>query len=251
MNRIAQWLPARGMWHAVVLPLLLFAPVTSPVRAALRLEILRGEGSNNNAVQGTAISPAVRVLDEGGQPLAGVLVVFSPPAKGASLVFAGFDSDADALTDESGVAVAPHVRPTGGNGPVEIRVMASHAGEFANCVINQINLGVEGEAEREKELDIVRLPGVMPPGSKPATSGLLIRVEDAKGSPVPLATVLFVLRRVGNDGKAEELSRMTITAGQDGEAFGTIPKRSGNGRLEFMVQAAEGGRRATRYFSIE
>jgi hypothetical protein len=180
-----------------------------------------------------------------------VLVVFSPPAKGASLVFAGFDSDADALTDESGVAVAPHIRPTGGNGPVEIRVTANHAGQFANCVIHQINLGVEREAEREKELDVVRLPGAMPPGSKPATSGLLIRVEDAKGSPVPLATVLFVLRRVSNTGKTEELSRTAVTAGQNGEAFGTIPKGSGKGGLEFMVQAAEGGRRATRYFRIE
>jgi hypothetical protein len=225
--------------------------VAGVAQAALHLEVLRGEGSNNNALHGPAISPAVRVLDGGGQPIAGVLVVFSSPAEAASVVFSGFDAEATALTDDSGVAVAPRVRPAGGNGPVEIHVLASHAGEFANCVIHQMNLGVGGDADRERELDVVRLPPAKQEGTKSTVaSGFSVRVEDAKGIPVPLAAVSFVLRRVGNGGKAEEISRTVATAGQNGEATGFVPKRSGNGNLEFMVEATERGRRATRYFRI-
>jgi hypothetical protein len=228
-----------------------FTAVAGVAQTALHLEILRGEGSNNNALHGPAISPAVRVLDGGGQPIAGVLVVFSSPAEGAGVVFSGFDAEATALTDDSGVAVAPRVRPAGANGPVEIHVLASHAGQIANCVIHQMNLGVGGDADRSRELDVVRLPPAQQEGTKStAASGFSVRVEDAKGIPVPLAAVSFVLRRVGNGGKAEEISRTVATAGQNGEATGFVPKRSGNGNLEFMVEATEHGRRATRYFRI-
>ena len=74
---------------------------------ALRVEAVRGDGANNNAGQGIATAPGVRVLDGNGRPVEGALVIFSPPEKGASVTFAGFDSEATATTDDSGVAVAP------------------------------------------------------------------------------------------------------------------------------------------------
>ncbi|MDR3718716.1 MAG: hypothetical protein P4K98_07930 [Bryobacteraceae bacterium] len=218
----------------------------------MHLEILRGEGANDNALNGPAILLAVRALDEAGQPVAGALVVFSPPTEGPSVVFSGFEAEAHASTGDSGVAVAPRVRPVGGNGPVAIQVLASHSGEFANCVIHLMNLGVAGDADREPELDVVRLRPAAREGRKSAAaSSFSVRVEDAQGRPVPLAEVLFVLRRVGHGGAAEEIARTPATADRNAEATAPIPKRSGNRNLEFMVQAAEHGRRATRYFRID
>ena len=234
-------------WYAV----LFLALIAPPARAALHVEVVRGEGSNNNALQGPAVLLAVRVLDEAGQPVTGALVVFSSPTGGPSVEFSGFEAEANTLTGDSGVAVAPRVRPVGGNGPVEIRVLASRAGEFANCVIHQMNLGVDGNADWEGELDVVRLRPAREGRKVAAASSFSVRVEDARGRPVPLAAVLFVLRRVGRGGEAEELSRTPSTAGENGEATAPLPKRSGKRNLEFMVQAAEHGRRATRYFPID
>ena len=171
---------------------------------------------------------------------------------GASIHFAGFDEDASTYTNESGIAVAPRIRPVGANGPVDIRVTASHAGDFANCVLHQINLGIEGEGNRENELTIVRLPSMRSPESRPdGPSDFLVRVEDAKGNPIPSAKVLCVLLRVIGGGKTEELSRITLTTGQNGEVVSTISKQSAKSHYEFVVEAFENGRRATRYFPIK
>jgi hypothetical protein len=212
------------------------------VPGAMRIEVLRGDGANNNAAQGLGTSPAVRVLDAKGQPAAKVLVVFSAPESGASVQFAGEGSSATALTDESGVAVAPHLRPTGGNGPVEIRVMANLEGEFVNAVIHQMNLGTGADPHPERELSLVKLP---------EASGIAVRVEDGSGRAVPSATVVFVLRKVSGKGKTEELLRSVTTSNADGQARAAAPRRSGNARLEFMVQAESDGRRATDYFRVD
>jgi hypothetical protein len=211
-------------------------------QGVIRIEVLRGNGANNNAAQGLGTSPAVRVLDARGQPASKALVVFSAPESGASVQFAGEGSSATALTDESGVAVAPHLRPTGGNGPVEISVMASLEGEFVNAVIYQMNLGMGGDPHPERELSLVKLP---------EPSGIAVRVEDGTGRPVPSATVVFVLRKVSGKGKTEELMRSATTSGADGLARAAVSRRSGNSRLEFIVQAESDGRRTTDYFRVD
>jgi hypothetical protein len=224
-----------------ILALAWFATAAN-VQGAMRMEVLRGDGANNNAAQGLGTSPAVRVLDARGQPAPKVLVVFSAPDSGASVQFAGEGPSATVLTDESGVAVAPHFRPTGGNGPVEIRVMANLAGEFVNAVIHQMNLGTGGDPHPERELSLVKLP---------EASGIAVRVEDGTGRAVPSATVVFALRKVNANGKTEELSRSVTTSSVDGQARAAAPRRSGNSRLEFMVQAESDGRRSTDYFRVD
>jgi len=216
---------------------------------AVRIEVLRGEGSNNNAVEGVGVSPAVRVLDDSGKPVRGVLVVFSAPDQGASVSFGPEGASAHGLTDESGVMVAPPARPVGGNGPVEIRVMANQGAEFVNTIIHQMNLGV-GPPKREQELNLVKVPE---PGAEPPHNLVLlrVRVEDGNGRPVPMATVSFVLRKLGNGGKAEEILRDTVSSGSNGEAVQSFPRRSGNQRLQFMVRAEAGGRRCTGYFGVD
>jgi hypothetical protein len=234
---------------SLAIPLaLLAAGAAAPL--ALRVEAVRGDGANNNATLGIATAPAVRVLDGNGQPVEGALVIFSPPEKGVSVTFAGYDSVATAITDDSGVAVAPPLRPKGGNGPLEIRVTASYGSELANCAIRQINLGVGGDAERERELDVVRLPEEVPAsGQGPRGVEFLVRLDDGMGRPAASASVVFTLRRVRSGGKTEELSRVATASGEDGKALALMPKRSG-ARLELVVQAEWNGRRATRYFPL-
>jgi hypothetical protein len=216
----------------------------------LRIEVLRGDGANNNAISGAAMSPVVRVSGADGKPVAGALVVFSPPSAGASVVFAGFEADATALTDESGIAAAPRTRPAGANGPLEIRVVATHAGLSATAAIRQINLGLAVPPDDEQELTVVRRPA--PPVGRKRGRGatILVRVEDGKGRPVALAQVLFVLRKTAIGREPEELARQTSTSAANGEAGATLPAPSGNSVLEFMVRAEFNGRRATRFFPV-
>jgi hypothetical protein len=212
---------------------------------ALRIEVLRGEGANNNASQNLGTTPVVRVLDAGGAAVPGALVVFTSPDSGATVEFAGQGRSAQALTDESGIAAAPHVRPIG-NGPVEIRVMANLERDFANAVIHQMNLGAGNGPGRERELSLMRLPPAQAAAADPQAMALGIRVEDGTGRPVSSVAVLFVLRQ---DGK--ELWRTAIASNSTGEAFAGVPERYRQARLEFMVQAESEGRRVTDYFRLD
>jgi len=156
------------------------------------------------------------------------------------------------LSSETGVVGAPAVRPVSGNGPVEIRVTASQAGQFANAVIHQMNLGVGGEAARAQELDVVEVRRDPPPGTPGGRSlDFAVRVEDGDGHPVQWATVVLVLRKVGAGGKIEELDRQQGPTSETGQLMGEFTKLSTAGTLEFMVRADFNGRRATRYFRVK
>jgi hypothetical protein len=95
------------------------------------VEVLRGEGANNNAILGAATSPMVRVTDGNGNPVRDALVVFDAPQSGPTADSGGSGASAHGLTSETGVVGAPAVRAVAGDGPVEIRVTASQAGQFA------------------------------------------------------------------------------------------------------------------------
>lgn len=217
---------------------------------ALRIEILRGDGCNNNPIAGTATTPVVRVWDAAGRPVAGALVVFSPPRAGASVTFAGFPVDATALTDESGMAAASRLSPARADGPLEIAVLATHAGHSATAVVRQINLGVARRVD-DNELTVIQRPAVREPGRKPSRGATIaVRIEDSAGRPVSSATVLFVLRKTAPGHRPEELASATVSASASGEAGATLARPRRGAGLEFMVRAEINGRRATRFFPV-
>src|ERR1017187_9228968 len=108
----------------------------------LRIEVLRGDGANNNPALGVTVSPAMRLLDASGKPVPEALIVFTGPTSGPSVEFGSEGAAAEATTDESGGAIPPRVGRVGGNGPVESRITASRGGEFAHFVVHQMYLGV-------------------------------------------------------------------------------------------------------------
>jgi len=238
----------RSQWIA-----LLVAWTALPAWSAVRVEILRGDGANNNAVQGVGVSPAVRVLDASGQPVRGVLVIFTAPETGPSVAFGNEGNTAHGITDETGVVIAPRARPVGGNGPLEIRVMANQGGEFVNATIRQMNLGIGPAGGRPLELHVVKVPEpeATAPQSPRSLLRIRVRVEDGTGRPVPMATVSFFLRKLGSGGKVEEVAHDVTSSGPDGEAIESTPRRSGNQRWQFMVRAEASGRRSTGYFTVE
>jgi len=234
---------AGRLWALAAL-LLGLLPV--PVGATLRIEILRGEGANNNAATRTATSPVVRVWDASG-PLPDALVVFTAPETGASVVFSGSGGAGEAITDQSGTAASPHVQPVGANGPVSIRVMASKNKEFAQIVIHQMNLGLGENSSRDAELNIVQLPVDDTSGEARGLT-FRVRVGDGRDRPVPGAAVVFALRKTDRSGSSVELWRAQFVSDERGEAQCTVPRRPGGARLEFEVRAALRDQAATRYF---
>ena len=125
---------------------LLAFPGAMPIRAAqaqpvakLNIVILEGEGAINNMRQRTAREPIVQVEDENHRPVAGAVVLFSLPDRGASGVFANGQSSMAVTTDAQGRAVATGLRPNNVAGKLQIRVDASYQGQRANTTITQTN----------------------------------------------------------------------------------------------------------------
>lgn len=217
---------------------------------AVRVVVLRGDGANNNETTGSRTALAVQVLDSGGRPAAGALVVFSPPLTGPTVAFVGFPSEAVCLTNESGVAVAPRQRPERANGPVEIGVMASYGGHIANGVIHEMNLGL-GEPEDE-ELYVVRVPlPDDPDGRRTPDETLRVRIEDGRGRPVAAAAVVLVLMKETGKSAVTEVGRVTTLSGADGEALAILPKPSSRSRLRWIVRAELNAHRVSGFYPAD
>ena len=110
------------------------APVTK-----LNLVIVEGDGAINNIRQRTAREPVVEVQDENHKPLAGALVLFELPTRGASGEFPGGAHSLSVTTDAQGRAVARGLQPNSAKGQYQIHITASYGGATASAVITQTN----------------------------------------------------------------------------------------------------------------
>jgi hypothetical protein len=132
---------------AVILALLLGLPGIAPLSAAqapeasrLKILILEGEGAINNIRQRTARDPIVEVQDENNKPVAGAVVTFLLPDRGASGTFANGAKSLTVATDAQGRAMATGLQPNNVQGEFQIRVSASHQGQMASATITQSNV---------------------------------------------------------------------------------------------------------------
>jgi hypothetical protein len=123
--------------------MLLLGALPSPGAQApptgLNINILEGEGAINNIKQRTAREPIVQVEDENHRPIAGAIVIFTLPDRGASGVFANGSRSMTVTTDAQGQARAVGLRPNNAEGQMQIQVSVSYQGLTASAVITQTN----------------------------------------------------------------------------------------------------------------
>jgi hypothetical protein len=105
----------------------------------INIVIVDGEGAINNIRQRTAREPIVQVEDENHRPVAGAVILFTLPSRGASGVFADGSRTFTTLTDAQGRAVARGITPNQVSGQMQIRVDASFQGQTAHTTITQSN----------------------------------------------------------------------------------------------------------------
>ncbi len=106
----------------------------------LRIQILDGDGAINKVGQRVAREPIVQVEDENSRPVAGAVVTFALPDRGASGVFANGSTTATSLTDQRGQAIARGLRANKVPGKFDIRVNASHQGMRGAATLAQTNI---------------------------------------------------------------------------------------------------------------
>ena len=131
----------------------LLAPLTASsllahqqAQAELQILVIGGEGSINNIKQRTAREPVVEVRDKNDRPVAGALVIFAAPDRGASGTFLDGTNRAMVTTDAQGRAVARGFRPNTTQGSYEIRVTAQSEGRTGSATIHMQNVAGGGAA---------------------------------------------------------------------------------------------------------
>jgi hypothetical protein len=134
------------------------APVTK-----LNLVIVEGDGAINNIRQRTAREPVVEVQDENHKPLAGALVLFELPTRGASGEFPGGAHSLSVTTDAQGRAVARGLQPNSNKGQYQIQITASFGALTAAAIITQTNAiagaGTAASAGSGKLIAILAIAG--------------------------------------------------------------------------------------------
>jgi len=105
----------------------------------LNLVVVEGEGQINNIRQRTAREPVVQVEDENHKPVAGAIVAFTTPSRGASGVFANGSHTLTVTTDDTGRAVARGLQPNSARGQYQVHVNASYRGRTTSKDINMTN----------------------------------------------------------------------------------------------------------------
>jgi len=110
-----------------------------PPGPQLRIVILEGDGAINNIRQRTAREPIVQVEDENRRPVAGAIVLFSLPDRGAGGVFPNGSNTLTVSTNAQGRATATGLKPNSVQGEVQIVVTASYQGLTARAAITQTN----------------------------------------------------------------------------------------------------------------
>jgi hypothetical protein len=154
----------------------------------LNIVIVEGEGAINNVRQRTARAPIVQVEDQNRRPVAGAVVVFMLPERGATGVFPNGSRTLTVMTDSQGRAVANGIRPET-QGQMQINVTASYQGVSASGVLSQTNVmgaaagGAAGMSGALKWLIVLGAAGAA------AATGAVIATRSDNGNGGSTSTV--------------------------------------------------------------
>src|SRR5215471_14703934 len=124
-------------------------PATGSARstdsAGLEILILQGKNGVNNVKKKTAVRPVVEVRDRNNLPVADATVTFFAPDWGPRVTFTHGSRVFTTVTDASGRATVPSMKPVG-TGTFKIGVTASFHGQLASAAIAQTNILVAAGA---------------------------------------------------------------------------------------------------------
>ena len=170
------------------------APRAQAGPAQLQIVILEGEGAINNIRQRTAREPIVQVQDENHRPIAGAVVLFTLPDRGASGTFANGATSMTVTTDAQGRAVATGLRPNSVPGKLEVRVNASYQGQTASATIAQTNVlgaaAAAGGAGAGKIIAILAIAGGAAAGGIVAATRNKSSTPSTPSTPGTVPTVI-------------------------------------------------------------
>ena len=83
----------------------------TPRPPSIKVKVVAGEATTNNIKTGKGVEPEVLVTDERGQPVSGVMVVFTLPETGPGGAFADGSKRAIVYTNSEGKATARGLTP--------------------------------------------------------------------------------------------------------------------------------------------
>ncbi|MCI0627389.1 MAG: hypothetical protein L0387_38050 [Acidobacteria bacterium] len=127
---------------------------------SLKVVVVSGQSATNNIKTRKAVEPVVSVSDERGQPVSGVLVVFTLPETGPGGAFADDSKRAIVYTNTEGRATVRGLRPNMTPGNFQIMVNASFHGLTASTSIHQTNILPErGRGGSSKLVAILAIAG--------------------------------------------------------------------------------------------
>jgi len=147
---------------ALALPSIrLLAQNQEAVRApSIKVEIVTGQAGSNNLRTRKAIEPVALVTDERGQPVSGVMVIFTLPETGPGGTFADGSKRAIAYTNAEGRATARGLTPNTTAGKFQIMVNASFHGFTSSTTVDQTNvLPEKGKSSSSKLIAILAIAG--------------------------------------------------------------------------------------------
>jgi hypothetical protein len=165
----------------------------------LRAIVVQGNGARNIIEQIPPTPLIVRVVDRNDRPVPGATVVFSAPEAGPSGDFANGMGSLTTLTDENGLAAAPHFAPNASEGAYQIAVRAQYLDEVALTRIAQTN--VAPKKSFAKMIVILAAAGGAAAGAAVlagrSSSGSPASAPSAPASPVTTPAISFGGATVG------------------------------------------------------
>jgi hypothetical protein len=163
-----------------------------PVVQSLKVTVLQGQHSVNDASRHIGVEPVVEVRDDNDRPVEGASVVFRLPPSGPGGMFDGKSYAKTARTNAQGQAGATTFIPNSQQGPFDIHVTAMLGSRMGQAVISQSNA----------ENRLVMFPAK--PKKKPLWLNKYVLI--AAGAAVGAGVAIALTRGSGNKG-------VTITPG--------------------------------------
>lgn len=158
--------------------------VDQPDGNGLHILVIDGEDGVNIIKKKTAVKPVVEVRDRNNLPVAGVLVTFTAPSNGPSVMFANGSHVVTVFTDANGRAEALGARPSTA-GHFQMHVSASYHSQTAELTITMTNVLNAAAASSASGASTGGGAGI---GLSAATIGILAGV--ATGAAVALGVAL-------------------------------------------------------------